>query len=85
MSNYCPAPKHLTSLTLSFWCVCCDSVEDVDQDKEQSDEQSHPPGHNVGGNEEADPGGHDEHAAGEVPGDDVVRHLPLQSHPESSH
>ena len=50
MSNYCPAPKHLTSLTLSFWCVCCDSVEDVDQDKEESDQESHPAWDYIRGN-----------------------------------
>ena len=39
-----------------------------------------PAGHHVGGDEEADPGDHDEHAGGEVAGDDVVRHLPDGRH-----
>ena len=41
---------------------------------------SPPAGHHVGGDEEADPGDHDEHAGGEVAGDDVVRHLPDGGH-----
>ena len=41
---------------------------------------SPPAGHHVGGDEEADPGDHDEHAGGEVAGDDVVRHLPDGRH-----
>ena len=39
---------------------------------------SSPAGHHVRGDEEADPGDHDEHAGGEVARDDVVRHLPPQ-------
>ena len=41
---------------------------------------SSPAGHHVRGDEEADPGDHDEHAGGEVARDDVVRHLPGGGH-----
>ena len=46
---------------------------------------SPPAGHHVGGDEEADPGDHDEHAGGEVAGDDVVRHLPPQRQLKPGH
>lgn len=47
-------------LTFSFWSICGDTIENVDQDKEKGDEQSHPSGNDIGRNDETDPGDHDE-------------------------
>ena len=47
-------------LTFSFWSICGDTIENVDQDKEKCDEQSHPSGNDIGRNDETDPGDHDE-------------------------
>ena len=56
-----------------------DAVEDVDKTEEHSDEDGHPAWHTLWGHEEADPGDDDEHAGGEVVGDDVECHLTTQS------
>ena len=42
--------------TFSFRSVSGDGVEDVDEDEKESDQERHPPGNNVGGNHETDPG-----------------------------
>jgi len=47
-------------LTFSFWSICGDTIENVDQDKEKGDEQSHPSGNDIGRNDKTDPGDHDE-------------------------
>ena len=62
--------------TFSFGDIGCDCVEDVDQDQEDRDEERHPPGDHVRGDEEGDPGDHNEHPGGEITRYDVVRHLP---------
>ena len=46
-------------LTFSFRSICCDTIENVDQDKEEGDEQSHPPGNDVGRHDKTDPRDHD--------------------------
>ncbi len=44
------------ALTFRLGSVCCDAVEDVDQDEEEGDEERHPAGDHVGRHDEADPG-----------------------------
>ena len=62
-----------------LWSVGGDSVEDVDEDEEEGDEERHAAGDDVRGDEEGDPGDHDEEAGGEVVGDDVGGEVALQS------
>ena len=35
-------PKTQFRSQLTFWGVCCDGIEDVDEDKEEGDKKSHP-------------------------------------------
>ena len=62
-----------------------DAVEDVDEAEEDGDEDRHPAGDTLGRHEEADPGHDDEHAGGEVVGDDVEGHLASQCQLKSSY
>ena len=51
--------------TFSFRSVGGDGVEDVDEDEKESDQERHPPGNDVGGNHETDPGDDNKQACGE--------------------
>ena len=58
--------------------VGLDRVVDVDEDEEEGDQHGHPARDHLGVDQEADPGDDHEEAGGEVVGDDVRHHMPLQ-------
>ena len=58
-------------------------VEHVDEDEAEGDEEDDPSGHNVGRDEEGDPGHGDEHGGGQVDGEDEGAEGPRQLHLEA--
>ena len=57
-----------------------DHVEDVGEHEEEGDEHRHPAGDNIRGDEETDPGDHNEEAGGEIVDDEVLQEVALQLH-----
>ncbi len=76
----------LVSLSLShLGDIGGDGVEDVDEDEEDGDEEGHPAGDDGGRDQEGDPRDDDEHARGEVVGDDVVGDLAAEGQLKAGH